>query len=107
MNFLDRILYFRPGGEFREFRGITTHIQPADLSIYRALLPQAFGLPELPIVTIFIADYYKLDAWPLIRYGEWAVLLKCSFGSEEGWYPVTMPVTSRICHARRAAHGLP
>jgi hypothetical protein len=96
MNNLDRILYFRAGGEFREFRGITTHIQPANLTRYRALLPQPFGMPELPVVTIFIADYCKMDAWPLTHYGEWSALLKCTLGSEEGWYPVTMPVTSRI-----------
>jgi len=96
MNLLERIIYDVPGGQFREFVGITTHLAPADLSLYRNLLPQPLDMPARPTVTIFLADYIKVFRWPLTRYQEWSVLLRSSFQDQEAWYPVTMPVTAWV-----------
>jgi hypothetical protein len=54
MDFLDRLLYRPPGGQFREYRGITCHLEPKDLSLYRRLLPDCFALPQQPVVTLYM-----------------------------------------------------
>jgi hypothetical protein len=56
-------------------------------------LPAAFGVPERPLIQILAIDYAKVAPWPLRRWQEWGVLLRCEWGGEIGWYPVTMPVT--------------
>ena len=96
MNLLERILFHPIGGQFREFVGLTTHIEPRDINLYRSLLPQPFELPDHPLVTIFLADYLWVSPWPFARYQEWSVLLKCRYAQQEEWYPITMPVTSGI-----------
>ena len=96
MNLLDRILYEPSGGQFREFTGITTHMAPTDLSLYRDILPQQLSMPSCPTVTIFVADYLKVFSWPLTPYREWSVLLRCRYDDKEAWYPITMPVTGWI-----------
>jgi hypothetical protein len=93
MNFVDRMLYCPKGGQFREFEGVTTHLRPQDLSLYRQLLPPPLTLPKQPIVTLFAADYIRVAPWPLTRYQEWSVLLKCALSGVEGWFSLMMPVT--------------
>ena len=93
MNILERMIFEPQGGMYREFEGITTHLEPQDLSLYRKLLPEPFSIPSLPIITIFVADYLRVFPWPSTRYQEWSVLLKSRWKGEEGWYPITMPVT--------------
>jgi hypothetical protein len=93
MNILERLIFQPRGGMYREFEGLTTHLEPEDLSLYRALLPQSFGMPNQPVVTIFVADHVRVGPWPLTRYQEWAVLLRCECRGEMGWYCVTIPVS--------------
>jgi hypothetical protein len=99
MNFLERIIFEPRGGMYREFEGLTTHLEPKDLALYRKLLPESFSIPSQPLVTIFVADYLRVIPWPSKRYQEWSVLLKSEWKREVGWYPVTMPVTTRIAIA--------
>jgi hypothetical protein len=96
MGFINRILNEPAGGQFREYIGLNTFIEPADHDSYRKFLPQAFEMPEQPIVEIFTADYMRVNPWPLTRYQEWAVLLKCAWKGNEGWHCITMPVTKWI-----------
>ena len=77
MNILERMIFEPQGGMYREFEGLTTHLEPQDLSLYRKLLPEPFSIPTLPIITIFVADYLRVIPWPSTRYQEWSVLLKC------------------------------
>lgn len=88
-------LVFEPhGGMYREFEGLITYFEPKDPVLYRKLLPQPFGVPSQPVVMIFLADYLRVVPWPLKRYQEWSILLKCDWKGREGWYPLTMPVTT-------------
>ena len=96
MNFLDRLIFCQPGGQFREYTGITAHLEPRDLSLYRRLLPPPLTLPSRPIVTLYIVDFTRVVRWPLTRYQEWSVLLKCSLDAHEGWFSITMPVTKWV-----------
>jgi len=92
MSILER--YFAPAtGAIREFVGLSAYVEPADPTLYRRLLPAPFTLPERPLVQIMVVDYLKVAPWPLRRWQEWGVLLKCEWRGEVGWYPVTMPVT--------------
>jgi len=96
MSIFDRMIFEPRGGMFREFEGLTTHFEPKDSSLYRKLLPEPFTMPSQPIVTVFVADYIRVVPWPMTRYQEWSVLLKNEWKGEEGWYPVTMPVTKWV-----------
>ena len=92
MNILER--YFAPHkGALREFAGISAFLEPADPSLYRRLLPQPFAMPEQPLVGVVAIDYVKAAPWPLTRWQEWGVLLRCAWRGNVGWHPVTMPVT--------------
>lgn len=93
MNILERFVFESRGGMYREYDGLTTHLEPKDYSLYRTLLPQTFGMPSQPVVTILVADYLRVVPWPSTRYQEWAVLLRCEWRGEVGWYCVTMPVS--------------
>ncbi len=83
-------------GMFREFIGINAFLSPQDPSLYEWLLPKPFLMPERPVVMLFVADYLKVSPWPMTRYQEWAVSLKCIAGAREAWHVLTMPVTKRV-----------
>ena len=61
-------------------------------------------MPDRPVVKLFLVDYLQVSPWPLTRYQEWSLLLRASHGGKEGWFPVTMPVTTWI--ARQGGHPL-
>lgn len=101
---VDRLLYQRNGGQFRRLVGLTCHFRPASWEAYRRYLPAALGMPRLPVVKVFLIDYLDVRPWPFRRYQEWSILLRARHGAIEGWFPVTMPVTSRI--ARQGGYHL-
>jgi len=101
---LDWLLYARSGGQFRHLVGLTTHYAPPDPAAYRRYLPAALGLPLRPVVKVFLIDYREVSPWPLRRYQEWSLLLRAVHRGSEGWYPVTMPVTTWV--ARQGGHHL-
>jgi hypothetical protein len=96
VNVFDRYVerYFAPAkGAIREFVGISAVVEPADLALYRRLLPEPFDQPARPLVSILAIDYLQVAPWPLRRWQEWGVLLRCAWQDGVGWHPVTMPVT--------------
>jgi len=104
IRFLEWLTYQQRGGQFQELRGIVTHYPPLDAHVYRGYLPPVFDVPADPIVMVFVIEYLRVSPWPFKRYLESAVLLKSSFHGREGWFPVTMPVTTWI--ARQGGHHL-
>ena len=80
-------------GMFRQFHGIYTLVKPANIELYRSLLPVPLEMPERPLVLIFTVDYVKVYPWPMTRYQEAAISLRCKYNGEEGWHVKTMPVT--------------
>ena len=104
------MLFFEPkAGMYREMTGLKAVAEPVDTLLYQSLLPQIFALPAKPLVFVFIATYHKVCAWPgkilpwiMTRYSEACISLRCSFMGAEGWYPVTMPVTTWLsCYPGR------
>lgn len=101
---LDWLLYAHSGGQFRELSGITAHFAPESLERYRHYLPERLAMPDRPVVKLFLIDYLQVNPWPLTRYQEWSMLLRASHDGGEGWFPVTMPVTTWV--ARQGGHHL-
>ncbi len=107
MNAIDRLIFRPKGGQFREYEGITVHLEPADLSLYRQLIPPPLEAPSHPIVTLYLVDFIRVANWPLRRYQEWSVLLKCALAGEAGWFSLTMPVTSWLAMTGGRSIGFP
>jgi hypothetical protein len=85
-------------------RLIRTAFAPADLELYRSLLPQQFDMPDQPLVVMTIADYYDVTL-PLVPYREGYVLLQCEYQGRTGWYTYTMPVDDETANAGGRAIG--
>jgi Acetoacetate decarboxylase (ADC). len=83
-------------GMFRQFHEISTAFEPANLELYRSLLPQPLEMPGRPVVAMFVIDYVEVFPWPMTRYQEGAVALRCKYNGEEGWHVKTMPVTKWV-----------
>jgi len=83
-------------GMFRQYHGVFVMVAPADLKLYRSLLPQPLEMPNRPVVSVFVIDYIKVFPWPMTRYQEAAVSLRCKYRGEEGWHVKTMPVTKSV-----------
>ena len=89
------------------FRGthlIRTAFPPADLELYRSLLPEQFDMPDQPLVVVTVADYYDVTL-PLVPYREGYVLLQCKYQGRTGWYTYTMPVDDKIANDGGRAIG--
>lgn len=79
-------------GTWQEFQGIFTVVEPADLALYRELLPAELDMPEVPAVGVFIVDYQVVVPCPMRPYLEGALGIKGVYKGEEGWHTVTMPL---------------
>jgi len=91
---------------FRGQRGITATFAPADLALYRSLLPGAFDLPESPLLVVAVVSYFDVTL-PLTPYGEGYVVLACRFRGRTGWYVVTMPVDEATACSSGRTLGFP
>lgn len=95
----------RPWG-YHGQRGISVAFPPADLALYRALLPAAFELPESPLVVVAVVSFHDVDA-PLVPYHAGYVVLACRQGRQAGWYVVTMPEDDRTAVDSGRSIGFP
>jgi acetoacetate decarboxylase len=92
---------------WQEFPGIFAIVEPANLKLYRELLPEAMEMPEKPQVAVFIADYQVVVPWPMGPYLEGAVAIRCSYENEDGWHVLTMPVTTKVANMGGRMMGFP
>jgi hypothetical protein len=91
---------------FRGQRGITAAFAPADVALYRSLLPATFDMPEAPLVVVSIVYYYDVTL-PLTPYHEGYVSLQCRYEGRTGWYVLTMPVDDEVANAGGRSLGFP
>lgn len=101
MNLLEWLTYRPWGGQFRELRGLVAYAEPESVEIYREQLPAVFAMPSRPLIAVLLIDYLAVAPWPLVRYGEWTMLLRCVSRdrrghAETGWFPLVMPVTTWV-----------
>jgi hypothetical protein len=85
-------------------RRLMTTLVPADLGLYRSLLPAQFDMPDQPLVVVTVADYYDVTL-PLVPYREGYVLLQCKYQGRTGWYTYTMPVDDKTANDGGRAIG--
>jgi len=80
--------------------GIFTMVKPADLELYRELLPEQFGVPPQPMVGVYVVHFADTEPWPmtltkfLFPYFEATILLRCEYQGQIGWYSHVMPVST-------------
>ena len=91
---------------FQGQRGITAAFPPADLELYRSLLPEAFDMPDQPLVAVSVVYYYDVTL-PLKPYGEGFVALQCKYQGRTGWHVITMPVDDETSNAGGRSIGFP
>jgi hypothetical protein len=80
--------------------GIFTMVEPADLELYRELLPASFSMPDQPMVGVYLVHFVDTEPWPmtptkfLFPYYEATILLRCDYEGQIGWYSHVMPVST-------------
>ena len=91
---------------FQGQRGITAVFPPADVELYRSLLPEAFDMPDRPLVAMTVVDYHDVTL-PLVPYGEGFVAIQCQHQGQTGWHVLTMPVDDETSSAGGRSIGFP
>ncbi len=91
---------------FQGQRDITAAFPPADLALYRSLLPESFDMPDQPLVAVIVADYYDVTL-PLVPYREGYVALQCKYQGRTGWHVLTMPVDDETANVGGRSIGFP
>jgi len=91
---------------FRGQRGITVAFPPADLALYRSLIPAPFEMPDTPLVAVAVVYYFDVTL-PLTPYREGYVVLQCKYQGRTGWYVLTMPVDDETANAGGRSLGFP
>ncbi len=94
-------------GTWQDFHGIFTVVEPADLELYRELLPDELEMPEQPAVGVFIVDYVIVVPCPMSPYLEGALGIRCEYNGEVGWYTVTMPLNHWVALEGGRSIGFP
>jgi len=98
---------------WQDMRGIITMVEPADLTVYRKLLPDQFAMPDEPMVGVYVFDFLDTEPWPvtftkvLKPYREATILLRCTYKDQVGWYSLTMPVTDEAADIGGRRLGFP
>ena len=94
-------------GTWQDFHGIFTVVEPADLELYRELLPAELEMPEQPAVGVFIVDYVIVVPCPMRPYLEGALGIRCKYNGEVGWHTVTMPLNDVVAREGGRSIGFP
>ena len=85
---------------WQDSHGIFAMAEPADMDLYRSLLPAEFTVPDQPMVGLYLVHFTDTEPWPitlaefLLPYHEATILLRCEYQGQTGWYSVVMPVTT-------------
>lgn len=98
---------YKENGMWQDYNGIYTTFEPADLDLYRKLLPPQLDMPEQPMVSMFVVDYVTVMPFPMSPYLEGSVAIKCKYKGEDGWHVLNMPVTTRVANAAGRLIGYP
>jgi hypothetical protein len=98
---------------WQDTKAIFAIVEPADLGLYRELLPQQFSMPDQPMVGLYVADFVDTEPWPitatelLFPYFEASVLLRCEYEGQVGWYSHVMPVSTEAAMIGGRRLGFP
>ena len=91
-------------GFFQEFRGLFGCTAPADLALYREVLPEKFDMPADPQVCFYMVHFAVSGVGP---YNEAAILLPIEYAGQSGQYVLTMPLDNLAASSGGRAQGFP
>jgi hypothetical protein len=91
-------------GFFQEFRGLFGCTKPADLALYRQMLPEKFEMPADPQVCFYIVHFAVSGVGP---YNEAAILMPVEYAGQSGKYVLTMPLDNVAASSGGRAQGFP
>ncbi len=83
----------------KEAIGITTALDIAEekLSLYKSFLPEPLEMPAKPQIMFYVKHFRKVFPWPMRGFYEAAVCIRTQHPkSQEGWYILTMAVSSVV-----------
>ena len=91
-------------GFYQAFTGLFGCTVPADLALYRSLLPEKFAMPADPQVCFYVIDF---EISSVGRYHEAALLLPTSYKGEKGQYVLSMDLDNAAAISGGRALGFP
>lgn len=91
-------------GFYQQLRGIFGCTTPADVDLYRRMLPAKFETPSNPEVCFYITDFQISGVGP---YREAAILLPVTHGGRKGEYVLTMALDNSAATYGGRAIGFP
>jgi Acetoacetate decarboxylase (ADC) len=91
-------------GFYRQFTGLFGCTPPADLALYREMLPAKFEMPAEPLVCFYTIDFKISGVGP---YHEAAILLPATYKGESGKYVLTMDLDNAAATSGGRAAGFP
>jgi hypothetical protein len=95
------------GANFKESYRINVLVEPADLELYREVLPSQFDMPEHPLVQVIMLDQVDVGPWPLTPYKEGSVNLLCEYRGQQGWHITELPVNTWVAKYAGRTMGYP
>jgi hypothetical protein len=91
-------------GFYQQFTGLFGCTAPADLALYRKLLPEKFDMPADPQVCFYTIDFRISGVGP---YHEAAILLPVTYKGQTGKYVLTMDLDNSRATSGGRAVGFP
>jgi hypothetical protein len=91
-------------GFTQQFRGLFGCTEPADLALFRSMLPEKFEMPAAPEVCFYFIDFIVGSVGP---YHEAALLLPATYAGQSGKYVLTMGLDSFAATSGGRALGFP
>jgi len=91
-------------GFYQKLTGLFGCTVPADLALYRKMLPEKFAMPTEPQVCFYVIDF---EISSVGRYHEAAILLPATYKGEKGSYVLTMDLDNAAAISGGRALGFP
>ncbi|HKP58572.1 MAG TPA: acetoacetate decarboxylase family protein [Polyangiales bacterium] len=91
-------------GFYQKFHGLFGCTPPADLALFRKMLPEKFEMPADPQVCFYTIDF---EISGVGRYHEAAILLPITYKGQSGKYVLTMDLDNRAATTGGRAMGFP
>jgi hypothetical protein len=103
---VDPLASERPYGSgfYQQFTGLFGCTKPADLALYRKMLPEKLEMPADPRVCFYTIDFEISGVGP---YHEAAILLPTTYKGQTGKYVLTMNLDNNLATTGGRAIGFP
>lgn len=97
---------YAEAGLYKQMTGVAADFAPADLEVYKKLIPAGYGMPQTPYVRVSVTDMQDMEA-PLIPYRLMQLSILVSREGADIWYILAMPETDWLAVEAGKAVGFP